>query len=63
MYEESLRVPLIWNHAGQIPAGRVVSDRMVSSYDFFPSILDYLGVAAPKGGRRPGQSYVAPSAQ
>ena len=57
MYEESLRVPLIWNHAGRIPERRVVRDRLVSSYDFFPSILDYLGVAAPKRRERPGQSY------
>jgi arylsulfatase A-like enzyme len=58
MYEESLRVPLIWNHADRIPAGRVVRDRMVSSYDFFPTVLEYLGLAAPKGRQRPGQSYV-----
>ena len=35
----------------------MVRDRRVSSYDFFPTLLDYLGVPAPKGGRRPGQSY------
>ena len=58
MYEESLRVPLIWNQPGRLPQGRVVSNRMVSAYDFFPSILEYLGVPVPKGGRRPGQSYV-----
>jgi choline-sulfatase len=58
MYEQSLRVPLIWNHPGRIPEKRVVS-RMVSSYDFFHSILDYLGVAAPARGRRPGRSYTA----
>lgn len=58
LYEESLRVPLIWNHPGRLPAGRVVAGRMVSSYDFFPTILEYLGVTAPRGGRRPGQSYL-----
>jgi choline-sulfatase len=56
MYEESLRVPLIWSHPARLRAGRVVPS-LVSSYDFFPTILDYLGVAAPKGGRRPGKSY------
>jgi arylsulfatase A-like enzyme len=56
LYEESLRVPLIWNHPAKLPA-RVVAEWMVSSYDFFPTILEYLGVAAPKAGRRPGLSY------
>lgn len=56
MYDESLRVPMIWNHPGRIPDGRVVRN-MVSSYDFFPTILEYLGVDAPKGGFRPGRSY------
>ena len=30
---------------------------MVSSYDFFPTILDYLGVKAPRDARRVGRSY------
>ncbi|QOY91112.1 sulfatase family protein [Paludibaculum fermentans] len=56
MYEEALRVPLIWTHPGRISADRVIPS-LVSSYDFFPTILDYLEVPAPKGGRRPGRSY------
>lgn len=55
MYEESIRVPLIWNHPGRLPAGRTV-DGMVSSYDFFPSLLDFLGFKAPEDKRRPGRS-------
>ncbi len=31
---------------------------MVSSYDFFPTILDYLNVAAPEDSKRTGRSYV-----
>ncbi len=58
MYEESIRVPLIWNHPGRIPAGRVLSP-MVSSYDYFPTILDYLGVPAPRDAKRVGRSYAA----
>jgi arylsulfatase A-like enzyme len=46
MYEESIRVPLIWNQPGRIAAGQVLSP-LVSSYDFFPTILDYLVVNAP----------------
>ncbi len=56
MYEESIQVPLIWNHPGRIPGGRVLSP-MVSSYDFFPTLLDYLGLPAPADRQRPGRSY------
>ncbi len=56
LYEESLRVPMIWNHPGHIRAGQIL-DPMVSSYDYFPTILDYLGIEAPPDKRRPGRSY------
>ena len=56
MYEESLRVPMIWNHPGGIKAGQTLSP-MISSYDYFPAILDYLGIAEPPDRRRPGRSY------
>ncbi len=56
MYEESVRVPLIWNHPGRIPAGREL-DPMVSSYDFFPTVLDWAGVKAPAARERVGRSY------
>ncbi len=56
MYEESLRVPLIWNHPGRIRAGQTLHP-MVSSYDYYPTILDYLGIRAPRDRRRVGRSY------
>jgi choline-sulfatase len=56
MYEEALRVPLIWNHPGRIAAGREVSG-MVSSYDYFHTIVDYLGLPPYRDARRPGRSY------
>ncbi len=56
MYEESLRVPLIWNLPGRIRAGTTPTP-LVSSYDFFPTILDYLGVKAPPDPARVGHSY------
>jgi len=56
MLEESIRVPLIWNHPGRIPSGQTPGP-MVSSYDFFPTILDYLGVPAPDDPKRVGRSY------
>jgi arylsulfatase A-like enzyme len=56
MYEESIRIPLIWNHPGRIPEGKRVKP-MVSSYDFFPTLLDYLGVQAEEDPARVGRSY------
>jgi arylsulfatase A-like enzyme len=58
MYEESLRVPLIWNHPGRIKPG-MTPNPMVSSYDYFPTILDYLGIKAPPDPKRAGRSYAA----
>jgi choline-sulfatase len=57
MYEESLRVPLIWNHPGRIGQGKNIST-MVSSYDFFPSILEYLGIEVKPDEKRIGISYI-----
>ncbi len=56
MYEESVRVPLIWNQPSRIRGG-LVPGQMVSSYDFLPTILEYLGLDAPPDRRRVGRSY------
>jgi choline-sulfatase len=56
MYEGSIGVPLIWNQPGRIKENQVF-DEMVSSYDFFPSILDYLGLDVPADRQRVGRSY------
>jgi arylsulfatase A-like enzyme len=58
MYEESIGVPMIWSHPGRIAAGRVES-RMVSHYDFLPTLLDYLGLPYSPSGFRAGSSYAA----
>jgi choline-sulfatase len=57
MYEESIRVPMLRSHPARLKAGRVIPE-MVSSYDFFPTILDYLAVPAPPDPQRPGRSYL-----
>lgn len=46
MYDSSVKVPAIFSHPGRIPEG-VVSDALLSAYDFLPTILEYAGV----GGR------------
>lgn len=57
LYEESVRVPLIWNHPGRVAAGQTL-DPMISSYDFFPTLLDWAGVKAPPATpERVGRSY------
>ena len=58
MYDESLRVPMIWNHPGRIAPEQTV-DQMISSYDFFPTILEYLGASIEHDPRRIGRSYAA----
>jgi len=58
MYEEAIQVPLIWNHPGRIKPG-ITPNPMVSSYDYFPTILDYLGIPTPPDPRRVGRSYAA----
>jgi arylsulfatase A-like enzyme len=58
MFEESLRVPLIWNHPGKILPARVISS-LVSSYDFFPTILEYLNIPVGPDPLRVGKSYAA----
>lgn len=54
MYDNGIGVPLIWSHPGRIPAGRTEST-MVSSYDFFATLLDYLEI--PHRTRTAGLSY------
>jgi arylsulfatase A-like enzyme len=58
LYEEAVRVPMIWNHRGHIRAGHVATP-MVSSYDFFPTILDYLGIQPHRDPKLPGRSYAS----
>lgn len=41
MFQENLRVPLIYRHPARISAGLVV-DKMVNHYDFLPSISSYM---------------------
>jgi arylsulfatase A-like enzyme len=56
MYEESIRVPMIWSHPAGIKPGQTITS-MVSSYDFFPTMVDYTGLTAAPDKRRVGRSY------
>jgi arylsulfatase A-like enzyme len=56
MYEETLRIPMIWSQPGRIRGGRTL-DAMVSSYDFFPTLLDYLGLPPHRDSALAGRSF------
>ncbi len=56
MYEESIRIPMIWKHPGSIQAGSR-SDALISSYDFFPALLDYLDLHTRPDRHRVGRSF------
>ncbi|MEO8848183.1 MAG: sulfatase/phosphatase domain-containing protein, partial [Casimicrobiaceae bacterium] len=57
MYDTSVKVPCIVAQPGRIAAGQV-SHAMLSGYDMFPTLVDYLGIADHGDGRRkPGRSF------
>lgn len=58
MFDESVKVPFIISHPGQIPEG-VTTGAMASQYDFMPTLLDYVGIENPEADDLPGRS-VAP---
>ncbi len=45
--EETMRIPMIWAYPGHIEAGSTVEE-MVMNIDFLPTVLDYVGIEAPK---------------
>jgi arylsulfatase A-like enzyme len=56
MYEPSILMPLIYRQPGRIPPGQAL-DAMVRSYDFAPTILDYLGCPPLEDKTLGGASY------
>lgn len=56
MYDTSVKVPCIMAQPGRIPAGKV-SDVLLSGYDVFPTLVDYLGVRYAAGRPKPGRSF------
>jgi arylsulfatase A-like enzyme len=57
-FEMMMQIPLIFRHAGAIPAGKT-SDLLVSNYDFMPSLLGYLGLddKMPEKPKSPGRDF------
>ncbi|MDG2256246.1 MAG: sulfatase-like hydrolase/transferase [Opitutaceae bacterium] len=58
MYDSSVKVPFIVSHLGCVPQGKVESG-LFSHYDFFPTLLDYLGMENPLANELPGRSFAA----
>lgn len=56
MYDTSVKVPMLIARPGHVPEG-VVSDVLLSHYDLFPTLLDYLGLANPVAESLPGRSF------
>jgi len=56
MYEESVKVPFIIRHPGQVVKNQVTNE-MVSHYDFFPTLLDYLSIKHECTEDLPGRSF------
>ena len=57
MYESSVKVPFVASHPGRIPQG-LVQPAMVASYDFMPTLLDYLDLPLPEGRNLAGTSFL-----
>jgi arylsulfatase A-like enzyme len=57
LYDTSVKVPAIFSQPGVIPEGSVCPE-LVSQYDVFPTLLDYLGIGLPNGDDKPGRSFV-----
>jgi choline-sulfatase len=56
MYDTSVKVPCIISQPGRIPAG-VVNRDLLSGYDVFPTLADYLGLTHDPGREKPGRSF------
>jgi arylsulfatase A-like enzyme len=57
-HELMMEIPFIFRQPGKIPAG-VISDVLVSNYDFMPTLLNYLnlGDRMPQKANSPGRDF------
>jgi len=58
MYDTSVKVPCIVAQPGRVGSGRVRSE-LLSGYDVFPTLVDYLGLAHAPSHAKPGRSFRA----
>ncbi len=56
MYDTSIKVPFLISWPGNIPSGTVCR-QMVSAYDFFPTLIDFLDMDTHQLHGLPGRSF------
>ena len=56
MFEETIRIPMIWNLPGVVPSGRAPA-AMVSSYDYLPMLFEMLGLPPLRDPQLVGRSF------
>ena len=56
MYDTSVKVPFLMSWPGHLPQG-IVDNHLLSHYDFFPTLIDFLGFSDPATGSLPGRSF------
>ncbi|GAB4517625.1 MAG: sulfatase-like hydrolase/transferase [Anaerolineae bacterium] len=56
MYDTSVKVPMIISLPGRVARGQVDS-HLLSHYDLFPTLLDYVGLDYSDAGPLPGRSF------
>jgi arylsulfatase A-like enzyme len=55
----TMHIPMIFRWPGKIPSGRL-EDRIVTNYDFMPSVLSLLGLPMPKQTSNSEQPLISP---
>lgn len=58
LYEGGTRVPLMWSWPGKIEAG-TTSDAVVGHIDFYPTVLELVGLPRPGEQKMDGMSYAS----
>lgn len=57
MYENSIKVPFIMSHPGKLPENKTIKS-LISAYDIFPTLLEYLNLPVPEKENLPGKSFL-----
>ena len=56
MYDTSVKVPMLIARRGHVPHA-VETEHLLSHYDIFPTLLDYVGLENPVADTLPGRSF------